>query len=80
MLYDFAMLVECRKISKRPMFCRNVDSFPFRRISGAPYVHFFSKGHAKIFREFQHDLCYKLGQFECPQFAATEMNQHSAKT
>ena len=21
-----------------PMFCRNVDSFPFRQISGTPYV------------------------------------------
>ena len=30
-------------ISERPMFCRNVDSFPFRQISGAPYVHFLAK-------------------------------------
>jgi hypothetical protein len=28
---------------KRPMFCRNVDSFPFRQISGARYVLFLAK-------------------------------------
>ena len=37
------MFVEGRKISEWPMFCRNVDSFPFRQISGAPYVHFLAK-------------------------------------
>ena len=44
----FAMLVECRRISEWPMFCRNVDSFPFRQISGAPYVHFLAKVMPKI--------------------------------
>ena len=29
--------VEC------PMFCRNVDSFPFRQISGSRFVHFLVK-------------------------------------
>ena len=40
----------------------------------------FSKGHAKIFREFRHDLCYKLGHIECPGFAAPGRSQHSCKT
>ena len=48
MLYDFAMLVECRRISEWPMFCRNVDSFLFLQISGAPYVHFLAKVMPKI--------------------------------
>ena len=26
-----------------PMFCRNIDSFPFRQISGARFVHFLAK-------------------------------------
>ena len=26
-----------------PMFCRNVDSFPFRQISGSRFVHFLAK-------------------------------------
>jgi hypothetical protein len=29
------------------MFCRNVDSFPFRQISGTPYRSYFRKGPAK---------------------------------
>ena len=60
-----------------PMFCRNVDSFPFRQISGSRFVHFFSKGHAEIFREFRHDLCYKLGHIECLGFAAPGRSQRS---
>ena len=28
---------------KWPMFCRNVDSFPFRQISGALFVQFVAK-------------------------------------
>ena len=40
----------------------------------------FSKGHAKIFRGFRHDLCYKLGHIECPGFAALGRSQHSCKT
>ena len=39
----------------------------------------FSKGHAKIFREFRHDLCYKLGHIECPRFAAPRRSQRSCK-
>ena len=40
----------------------------------------FSKGHAEIFREFRHDLCYKLGHIECPGFAAPGRSQRSCKT
>ena len=40
----------------------------------------FSKGHAKIFHEFRHDLCYKLGHIECQGFAAPGRSQHSCKT
>jgi hypothetical protein len=29
--------------SEWPMFCRNVDSFPFRQISGALFVQFVAK-------------------------------------
>jgi hypothetical protein len=29
--------------SEGPMFCRNVDLFPFRQISGSRYVHFLAK-------------------------------------
>ena len=62
-----------------PMFCRNVDSFLFRQISGSRFVHFFIKSHAEIFREFRHDLCYKLGHIECPGFAAPGRSQRSWK-
>ena len=34
--------------SEWPMFCRNVDSFPFWQILGAPYVHFLAKVMPKI--------------------------------
>ena len=40
----------------------------------------FSKDHAEIFREFRHDLCYKLGHIECLRFAAPGRSQHSCKT
>ena len=40
----------------------------------------FSKSHAEIFREFRHDLCYKLGHIECPGFAAPGRSQRSCKT
>ena len=40
----------------------------------------FSNGHAEIFHEFRHDLCYKLGHIECPWFAAPGRSQHSCKT
>ena len=40
----------------------------------------FSKSHAEIFREFRHDLCYKLGHIECPRFAAPGRSQRSCKT
>ena len=63
-----------------PMFCRNVDLFPFRQILGSRFVHFFSKSHAQIFREFRHDLCYKLGHIECPGFSAPGRSQRSCKT
>ena len=52
-----ALLLIAGNDSEWPMFCRNVDSFPFQQVSGPPYDHFFSKGHAEIFREFWHDLC-----------------------
>ena len=62
-----------------PMFCRNIDSFLFRQISGARCP-LFSKDHAEIFCEFRHDLCYKLGHIACPWFAAPGRNQRSWKT
>ena len=40
-----------------PMFRRNVDSFPFRRISGTLAWPFFSKGDAEIFRRI-HIIIY----------------------
>ena len=65
--------------AKWPMFCRNVDSSVLAnfRCSICPL---FSKGHAEIFREFQDDLCYKLGHIECPGFASSGRNQRSCKT
>ena len=47
---------KCWFISEWPMFCRSVDSFPFRQISGAQYVLFLQRS-CRIFREFKHDLC-----------------------
>ena len=35
-----------------PMFCRNVDSFPFRQISGSRFVHFLAKVMSKFFVNF----------------------------
>ena len=32
-----------------PMFCRNVDSFLFRQISGSRFVHFLAKVMPKFF-------------------------------
>ena len=31
----------------------------------------FSKGHAEIYREIRHDLCYKVWHIECPVFDRT---------
>ena len=59
-------------------------SLPERRLtsvpanSGTPYVPFFSKGHAEIFREFWHDFA-KKGTYGVPEFAKTEVNRRSGK-
>ena len=37
------------------MFCRNVDLFPFRRISGKLYMSYFREGHAEFLYDF--DAC-----------------------
>ena len=45
---------------KRPMFCRNVDSFPLRQVLGTRYVLVCSTSHAEIHGKFSHDLYYKV--------------------
>ncbi len=38
-----------------PMFCQNVDSFPFWQISGSRYVLVSSTSHAEIHGKFWHE-------------------------
>ena len=40
-----------------PMFCRNVDLFPFRQILGSRFVLVCSTSHAEIHGKFRHDHC-----------------------
>ena len=58
-----------------PMFCWNVDSFPFRQISGARYVQFFAKVMPKNFVDFGMTCARKVGHIECPEFAETEIKR-----
>jgi hypothetical protein len=42
-LYSSGLLLFVENEAEWPMFCRNVDSFPFRQISGALVVQFVAK-------------------------------------
>ena len=63
--------------SEWPMFCRNIDSFPFRQISGARYVQFLAKVMPKNFVDFGMTCARKVGHIECPGFAGTRIKRCS---
>ena len=49
-----------------PMFCRNVDLFPFRRIPGKLYIHIcpiFMEGHAEFLYDFVHARIFIINLF-----------------
>ena len=57
-----------------PMFCRNVNSFPFRQILGTRYVQFFAKVMPKHFVDFGMTCARKVGHIECLGFAELKLN------